>query len=438
MIKGRLSLSTIFDSIIKSSSPWKRFFVIECIIVIIFGLGLFYGILIRTENILNEDIIQRARSYFAQIIITRKWNADYGGVYVVKGHGVKSNPYLVNPDIRAVGGRILTLKNPAIMTHEISKIAEMHEPFKFHITSLKPLNPENKADDFETKALNSFVNDGIKEKYTTIKTSTSTVFRYMAPLVTEESCLACHAVQGYKVGDIRGGLSIQFDVSSVRTVLVNQAVSFAVFILTLLAIVLLFIYQLMRRLRKQLTRAQDRIRIMAITDELTGLYNRRYFMERLKQESARLTRLTDVFSVAIIDIDYFKKVNDTYGHLVGDIVLKEAANRIRNALRTVDISARYGGEEFSVIFPGTQANDSINAAERIRLAFVDVPIHSIMDVDIQITVSIGIVTVNKEMISLDDDKGLCTLKNADDALYRAKHNGRNRVEVAEAAMCDEK
>jgi diguanylate cyclase (GGDEF)-like protein len=427
----------MYESFFKSISPWKRFFIIECIIVIIFGLGLFYGILLRTESMMNEDILQRARSYFTQIVITRKWNADYGGVYVMKGSGVKSNPYLVDPDIRAADGRVLTLRNPALMTREISEIAEAKGLFKFNITSLKPLNPDNKADQFEADALRRFEKGDVKEAYTTEKQSSSTVFRYMAPLIADESCLKCHAVQGYKVGDIRGGISVQFDISPVRAVLVHQAVSFAVFIVTLLTIVLIFIYQLMRHLRKQLTRAHDHIRMMAVTDELTGMYNRRYFMERLKQESARLTRLTDVFSVAIIDIDYFKNVNDVYGHLVGDMVLKEAANRIKSALRTVDIAARIGGEEFSVIFPGTQGKESFNAVERIRLAFIDAPIPTGKGSDIKVTVSIGIVTVNKEMVSADGETGLCTLKNADDALYRAKHNGRNRVEVAEAPTCSE-
>jgi diguanylate cyclase (GGDEF)-like protein len=437
MSNGRFSLSSLYYSLVKSSSPWKRFFIIECVIVSIFGLGLFYGILLRTENMINEDILQRARSYFTQIVITRKWNADYGGVYVVKGPGVISNPYLKNPDLRAADGRILTLRNPALMTREISQIAETKGLFNFHITSLNPLNPDNKADQFEADALRSFEKGEIKEAYSTEKKESLTVFRYIAPLITEQSCLKCHAEQHYKVGDIRGGISVQFDISPVRAVLVNQAVSFAVFILTLLSIVLIFIYQLIRRLRKQLMLAEERIRLMAVTDELTGMYNRRYFMERFKQESARLTRLTDVFSVALIDIDYFKNINDTFGHLVGDTVLQEAAKRIKSALRTVDISARYGGEEFSVIFPGTQSIDSFNAAERIRLAFIDPPVYTVKGTDIRITVSIGIVTANKEMVAQDSDTGLCTLKNADEALYRAKHNGRNRVEVAEFPTCDE-
>lgn len=166
-------------------------------------------------------------------------------------------------------------------------------------------------------------------------------------------------------------------------------------------------------------RFYEEIEKLAITDGLTGLFNYRHFQERLSQEFSRLKRLPEPFSLLIIDIDHFKKVNDTYGHLIGDSVLKGVADLIRVIIRNIDIPARYGGEEFAVILIGTDAQGARNTAERLRKAIMNTTFAAEKNT-FSVTVSVGIATsrgvTNKEEI----------VERADQALYQAKQGGRNR------------
>ncbi len=163
------------------------------------------------EKHIIGGVEKQAEIAFEQIVITRQWSADYGGVYVEKKAGVESNQYLleigINPDITDIEGKKYTLKNPALMTREISSYAEARGIHQFHITSLKLINPNNAPDEFERQALEKFEN-GIKSvSQITIKKGTP-VFQYMAPIYVEEACLKCHGHLGYNVGDIAGGISV--------------------------------------------------------------------------------------------------------------------------------------------------------------------------------------------------------------------------------------
>ncbi len=153
----------------------------------------------------------KARSFFSQIVVTRSWNSKHGGVYVPVTKETQPNPYLVDSlrDVTTLGGLKLTKINPAFMTRQIAEINKAENDLQFHITSINPIRPDNKADAWESKALNSFVN-GKHELLELVKDDSLPHYRYMAALVTEKSCLKCHAVQGYKEGDIRGGISISF------------------------------------------------------------------------------------------------------------------------------------------------------------------------------------------------------------------------------------
>ena len=130
---------------------------------------------------------------------------------------------------------------------------------------------------------------------------------------------------------------------------------------------------------------------LAVTDGLTGLFNHRHFQERLSQEFKRLERFAEPVSLLLADIDYFKKVNDTYGHPVGDAVLKGVADKIRQTVRNIDIPARYGGEEFAVVLLGTDAKGAMNMAERLRKAVMNKK-YSAENETFHVTVSIGIST----------------------------------------------
>lgn len=159
---------------------------------------------------------------------------------------------------------------------------------------------------------------------------------------------------------------------------------------------------------------------LAITDGLTGLFNHRHFQERLSQEFSRIDRFSEPLSVLIIDIDHFKKINDTYGHPVGDAVLKGVADKIRKTIRNIDISARYGGEEFAVILIGTDERGAMNMAERLRKAVMNKTFSADKNT-FSVTISIGISTYTKGIKRKEE-----LIEKADKALYRAKNSGRNR------------
>ncbi|MGG2055963.1 diguanylate cyclase [Lysinibacillus pakistanensis] len=152
------------------------------------------------------------------------------------------------------------------------------------------------------------------------------------------------------------------------------------------------------------------------TDKLTGLKNRRYFQEKLEEQLSNNEKSASPFSLFILDIDHFKKVNDTFGHQVGDEVLAQLAQLLKNQARSLDIVARYGGEEFVVILPETDQNEAKAIAEQLRQAVEQAKWQTG-----RITVSVGIATAIKT------DNETTILQRADKALYASKENGRNHV-----------
>lgn len=235
---------------------WRPFVFNISLIVILFIIGVFIGLFVRNKHLIEESIKMRARSHFQSIVLTRRWNASYGGVFVEKKEGVHSNPYLENPDITTVEGKTYTKKNPALMTREIAEYAAKDGQFLFHITSLKPLNPNNAPDEFERTALSAF-EQGEREIFAREKMQGRTYFRYMAPLYVEKSCLACHQKQDYKVGDVRGGISVSFDIANIeRELNVNMYIILSLGIVTILILVAI-IYFLVLDLGKKLSVARE-------------------------------------------------------------------------------------------------------------------------------------------------------------------------------------
>ena len=168
----------------------------------------------------------------------------------------------------------------------------------------------------------------------------------------------------------------------------------------------------------------------SITDPLMGIYNRLYLERRLSTEIARASRYGMTLSVLLLDIDHFKRINDTYGHQVGDVVLAELAQIIVNTVRTTDIVTRYGGEEIMVIAPSTPLKTAVNLAERLRKIIE----HSSLDIPqklhrklkkLNITVSFGVTCFGQSAHDLQS-----LIQSADEALYRAKKKGRNCVITA--------
>lgn len=151
------------------------------------------------------------RSIFRELVVVRKWNAEHGGIYVPVTERFQPNPYLedVRRDVTTTDGIRLTKINPEYMTRLLSELLEKEKGIKIHITSLKLKSPANKADQWEEKGLQKF-ELGSREEIGIVGSRESATFRYMAPLEAEGSCLTCHAKEGYKVGDVRGGLSVSF------------------------------------------------------------------------------------------------------------------------------------------------------------------------------------------------------------------------------------
>ena len=167
---------------------------------------------------------------------------------------------------------------------------------------------------------------------------------------------------------------------------------------------------------------------MAVKDSLTGLYNRRYMETHLATLMEHSANRGKAVSLMIMDIDYFKSVNDTYGHDVGDVVLKEFAKQVKKSIRGIDMACRVGGEEFIVVFPDTEVAHAQMIAERIRYIVASKPFKVPAQAgELAVTVSIGI----SSMVHHQDDPS-SLMKRADQALYKAKSDGRNRV-VSQAA-----
>lgn len=163
--------------------------------------------------------------------------------------------------------------------------------------------------------------------------------------------------------------------------------------------------------------------VLAITDPLTNLYNRRGFYELARHEMERSRRFGSPLVVMMADIDHFKRVNDTHGHSVGDQVLQELAQRLRNTLREADLICRYGGEEFCILLPESDLQNGYSAAERVRLTISETPFR-IEQLQLPITISVGVTRLESPQQTLEE-----LIEQADEALLHAKAFGRNRVEI---------
>ncbi|MBJ7552244.1 diguanylate cyclase [Marinomonas ostreistagni] len=178
-------------------------------------------------------------------------------------------------------------------------------------------------------------------------------------------------------------------------------------------------------MRKELLIANARLKALSTTDYLTNLPNRRAFENALKDEMGKSKRHDQPLSVAVLDIDHFKMINDTYGHDAGDYVLKELANRLISDQRSGDVFGRIGGEEFGLILPHTNVREAAIACERYRTLLSEQPyIYESNDLDL--TVSVGVCMYD------GDEKQFELIKRADNALYEAKNSGRNKVVIDDA------
>ncbi|MBI3596073.1 MAG: diguanylate cyclase [Nitrospirae bacterium] len=170
-----------------------------------------------------------------------------------------------------------------------------------------------------------------------------------------------------------------------------------------------------------ISEANKRLVDMSLTDELTGLPNRRYLNRRLREELAMAQRFRSSLSCIMLDLDHFKQINDALGHQAGDAVLQSLAKVLCADKREYDVIGRYGGEEFLVLLPQVDAQGAITVAERLRKRVEETDLATNLRKPVRVTISLGVTTFNEEAINEED-----LIRRADEALYRAKARGRNR------------
>ncbi len=278
----------------------------------------------------NTATLARERGHvlFRLVELTRDWNAQHGGVYVRVSEQTQPNPYLDHPkrDLVTTEGISLTMVNPAFMTRQIAEIAEKVDGVKYHITSLNPIRPANRADPWETEALKSFEKEKIQEKIDLVDSPSGPVHRYMSPLLVKEPCLKCHSIQGYKLGEIRGGISISMPAEKLLSVRERQRLHAVITHLVGFALVGSMLH-------------------------IVGWRSRRYFIQ--------LQRISD--SQEQLIAQRTRELSDSNASLT-----EEVAERRRNENRIAESEARYR----SVIEAGQDAIFIIEA-EGFSIAFAN-------------------------------------------------------------------
>ncbi len=497
--------------------------------------SLWWNLSHQKEEILETVLIQ-ARLTFEKDLLYRRWAASHGGVYVPVSESTPPNPYLTVPnrEAKTSTGQILTLMNPAYMTRQVNEMAAKDRSFYGHITSLNPIRPGNSPDPWERSAMQAFER-GVKEVTGIGKVGEEDHMRLMRPLVTEESCLKCHAKQGYKVGDIRGGISVSIPMKPFYELLETGrkrlSLIHGIVWLFFIAVIALggnrlkaahdnlnesenrfrelfdnmksgvagyeaidggndFIFRDFNRAAEkidQISKAdvvgrsvlqvfpaiqefglfevlqnvwrdgvprhhpisqykdghiegwrenylyklpsgevvaiyddvtenkkmEEEVRMLAVTDPLTGLYNRRGFMALAEQQIKAADRTNKKMSLFFVDLDGMKRINDTWGHEEGDRALMNAVAVFKQTFRESDIMARMGGDEFAVLAVDAAENREIvfrRLAERISLH------NALPDRRYEISVSAGMAIYDPQSpCSLDD-----LISQADTLMYEQK------------------
>jgi len=402
----------------------ESFLISLCIVISVFTASIFIYLDMNTSRLMLQRMREQAVTYLDLINYTKQWNFDYGGVYVEKHNDVKSNIYLeklgINPDIKCADDKILTIRNHAIMTSEISHRSERAEGVKFRLVGLWPLAKTNTPDTFERSGFKIFSKDK-QEHFEMITDSRPPMFRYISPLYMETSCLECHRGLPVQMGDVLGAVSISFPIQELIRETRQTRIIRLIAALALIGLLIGITYFMTLSLANDLKNTQLRLQTMAMTDELTGLNNRRQVMARLEEEFQRAIRLGESICLISLDIDHFKNINDTYGHPFGDLVLRSVADRMQSSIRPYDIVGRVGGEEFLIIAPASSAQEVVSLANRI-LAAIRQEITGKESVSVTVTASAGVAVISPNDADIDE-----LIRRADRALYQAKAEGRNRV-----------
>ena len=413
------------------------------------GLSLWFNI--QDEQIKTIDVVKNiAKSNFNKDQAYRKWATSHGGVYVVP---TKEKPpisflsRIKDRDITSTNGKELTLIDPASMTSEIMKDFEYLYGIKGKLAGIVYLNPKNKATPLEEKAIKQF-EKGVKEVTKIVGKGKNESFNLIGPIFMEEGCKKCHGHLGFENGEVRGSLGISVPLSPFRNIeneLIKGTVAtyFIIWIVGVFA--LTFIYFKMKRnliekvnyetkinnfnlelqdtvdeKTKDLKEKNAELYDLANKDYLTQISNRRSYFLQSEQLLEKSIKHEKSFCVLMIDIDFFKKINDVYGHAVGDKILIEFCNIVNSIITKEQVFGRIGGEEFCITFYDKTIDEAFEIAENIREKCQN----EILDIDdkkINFTISLGL-SHKLNATKIDE-----ILNFADELLYEAKGSGRNIV-----------
>jgi diguanylate cyclase (GGDEF)-like protein len=416
---------------------------IICIILTTTALISFINISKQESIALSQKVLkQEAIAHFDNMVNTRTWNANLNGVFVKATKDLKRNPFLHDNHTYTKDGDLLIKINPATMTRQISKISNTKSNYLFKITSLKPINPENKPDDFEEKGLLFLKNNRNEKFFTNIEKSN---YNLIGSLTTEPSCLSCHKEQDYKLGEVRGGLRVSIPLNNYNiTVAAIKSNSMTLTFITILFAIIIgifstFFINLIYKRQEVIEKLNDNLEIkikertkeleenilklneLATMDYLTNIPNRRYFFDLGDKIFLLAKRENKNLSLLLLDIDLFKNINDTYGHDIGDEVLKLIAITIKDNIRNSDILARFGGEEFVVLLNETNSKGAENISLKIK-DLIEAIDYKKIDALLKTTVSVGVTSIKKEDTNLNN-----MIKRSDEGMYKSKEKGRNTI-----------
>lgn len=294
-------------------------------------------------------------------------------------------------------------------------------------------NPHNAPHPYERDAIEYFKHHrDTSETFREIRVDGSIAYFYAAPLKIEPYCLMCHGKRedapefirktytngyDYQLGDVRGITSITIQKSKLLEMM-QEKYKWRMLASTLIVIIIIGLtFLLVRRASKIERKMMEELESLSFIDPLTQLNNRRKLLEWIHEYHKQYERYNEPYSLIMVDIDHFKEVNDTFGHPIGDSVLEEFARIIQSNIRKSDHTGRWGGEEFMIVLPKTTAVQASHLAESLCYEVSSYPFETVGTK----TASFGIAQIQEgESVEL-------LLERVDDALYRAKESGRNRV-----------
>ena len=379
-------------------------------------------------NQINDLVYREASIRLTTADHIRKWIVGFGGVYAKVTEEHQPNPYIpeiAGREIETKDGGKLTIANSISALNEIMGQDNRIVGAFIRFTAHNPLKESNHPDAWETLALERLSNgEKLVSGYTDYEDKP--YFRMMQPLTLTPKCFKCHSYPNtYKLGDVIGGLDINVDLS-VYSDLKDYTVSHHILSYAIVWLVGGIAISFGGRKWKKFLLERDsfshKLQELAIHDPLTGFLNRHQSDLIFSNEIARAKRNSASFSVCLIDVDKFKDINDTYGHLAGDKVLKGLSSLYTPEIRDSDYLIRYGGDEFMFVLTETSHEESLLKAKEICGLAAKHLIEISSDKSVSVTLSIGVASYPQHG---DTQKTL--FEAADDRLYEAKAKGRNQV-----------